>query len=168
MTPDVLDTYWRRLVEIADKYNEPGKFTTFAAYEWTSTPNTANLHRNIFFLDSKKVPDTPFSAAHSDDPRELWKWMDSQRKAGNELLAIPHNSNLSNGLMFTTEEDDRGRPIDKAWAEARMRNEPLVELKQAKGLFLARWATASRATARRWRVSSIPTATRSSNTSTRA
>jgi hypothetical protein len=133
MTPDVLGTYWMRLVEIADKYYQPGKFTTFAAYEWTSTPNTANLHRNIFFRDTKKVPDMPFSAIDSDDPRELWKWMDGQRKAGNELLAITHNSNLSNGLMFTTEADDRGRPIDKAWAETRMRNEPLAELKQAKG-----------------------------------
>jgi hypothetical protein len=132
-SPDVLGTYWKRLVDIADKYYQPGKFTTFAAYEWTSTPNSANLHRNVFFLDTKKVPDMPFSAIDSDDPRELWKWMDGQRKAGNELLAITHNSNLSNGLMFTTETDDRGRPIDKAWAETRMRNEPLAELKQAKG-----------------------------------
>ena len=132
-SPDVLGTYWKKLVEIADKYYQPGKFTTFAAYEWTSTPNTANLHRNVFFLDTKKVPAMPFSAVDSDDPRELWKWMDGQRAAGNELLAITHNSNLSNGLMFTTETDDRGRPIDKAWAETRMRNEPLAELKQVKG-----------------------------------
>jgi len=133
MAPDVLGTYWKRLVEIADKYYRPGKFTTFAAYEWTATPNTSNLHRNIFFLDTKKVPEMPFSAIDSDDPRELWKWMDGQREAGNELLAITHNSNLSNGLMFTTETDDRGRPIDKAWAETRMRNEPLAEMKQVKG-----------------------------------
>jgi len=133
MAPDVLGTYWKRLVEIADKYYQPGKFTTFAAYEWTATPNTANLHRNIFFRDTRKVPDMPFSSIDSDDPRELWNWMDGQRRAGNELLAITHNSNLSNGLMFTTETDDRGRPIDKAWAETRMRNEPLAELKQVKG-----------------------------------
>jgi len=133
MTPGVLGTYWKRLVEIADKYYQPGKFTTFAAYEWTSTPNSANLHRNVFFRDTKKVPAMPFSSIDSDDPRELWKWMDGQRKAGNELLAISHNSNLSNGLMFPTEVDDRGRPIDKAWAETRMRNEPLAELKQVKG-----------------------------------
>jgi hypothetical protein len=133
MTPDVLGTYWKRLVGIADKYYQPGTFTTFAAYEWTSTPNTANLHRNVFFLDTKKVPDMPFSAIDSDDPRELWKWMDAQRKAGNELLAISHNSNLSNGLMFPTEVDSKGRPIDKVWVETRRRNEPLAELKQAKG-----------------------------------
>jgi hypothetical protein len=133
MAPDVLDTYWKKLVEIADEYYEPGVFTTFAAYEWTSTPQTANLHRNIFFADSGAVPDKPFSAIDSDDPRDLWKWMDAQREEGNELLAIAHNPNLSNGRMFTTDADDRGRPIDRAWAEARMRNEPLVELKQVKG-----------------------------------
>ncbi|MGB7971318.1 MAG: DUF3604 domain-containing protein, partial [Candidatus Deferrimicrobiaceae bacterium] len=133
MTSDVLGTYWKRLVEIADKYYRPGKFTTFAAFEWTSTPNTANLHRNVYFKDTKKVPEMPFSAIDSDDPRELWKWMDGQREAGNELLAISHNANLSNGKMFPTEVDDRGRPIDRAWAETRMRNEPLAELKQVKG-----------------------------------
>lgn len=132
-TPEVLGTYWKRLVEIADEYNRPGQFTTFAAYEWTSTPNTANLHRNIIFRDTSRVPDMPFSAIDSDDPRELWKWMDGQRAAGNDLLAITHNSNLSNGLMYTTDTDDRGRPIDRAWAETRMRNEPLAELKQVKG-----------------------------------
>jgi len=109
---------WKRLVEIAGEYYRPGRFTTFAAYEWTSTPNTANLHRNIFFLDTKKVPEIPFSSIDSDDPRELWKWMDGQRQAGNELIAISHNSNLSNGLMFPTEVDDRGRPIDKVGADA--------------------------------------------------
>jgi hypothetical protein len=107
--PDVMGTYWKRLVEIADEYYRPGTFTTFAAYEWTSTPNTANLHRNIFFRDTKNVPDMPFSSLDSDDPRELWKWMDGQRAAGNELLAIPHNPNLSNGLMFPTEVDSKGR-----------------------------------------------------------
>jgi hypothetical protein len=133
MGPDILGTYWKRLVEVADRYNQPGEFTTFAAYEWTSTPNTSNLHRNIFFLDSKKVPEMPFSSLDSDDPRELWRWMDAQRAEGNELLAIPHNPNLSNGLMFPTELDDKGRPIDKDWAEARLRNEPLIELNQVKG-----------------------------------
>jgi hypothetical protein len=131
--PAVVSPVWRRIVDIADKYYQPGKFTTFAAYEWTSTPNSKNLHRNIFFLDSKKVPQVPFSAIESDDPRELWKWLDGQRAAGNEVLAVSHNANLSNGRMFPTEVDDRGRPIDRAWAEARLRNEPLTEMKQVKG-----------------------------------
>jgi hypothetical protein len=129
----VVAPVWKRIVEIADKYYEPGKFTTFAAYEWTSTPDARNLHRNIFFLDSKKVPTVPFTAIDSEDPRALWTWMEGQRKAGNELLAVSHNANLSNGVMFPTEVDDRGRPIDRAWAEMRMRNEPLTELKQVKG-----------------------------------
>jgi hypothetical protein len=132
-SPAVVAPVWRRIVEIADKYYEPGRFTTFAAYEWTSTPNAKNLHRNIFFLDSEKVPNVPFTAIDSEDPRELWSWMDQQRATGNELLAVSHNANLSDGLMFPTEVDDRGRPIDRAWAEARLRNEPLTEIKQVKG-----------------------------------
>jgi hypothetical protein len=131
--PAVVAPVWKRIVDIADQYNQPGKFTTFAAYEWTSTPNSKNLHRNVFFLDSKKVPEVPFTAVDSTDPRALWQWMDGQRRAGNELLAVSHNANLSNGMMFPTEVDDRGRPIDQAWAEARMRNEPLTEMKQVKG-----------------------------------
>ncbi len=131
--PAVVAPVWRRIIDIADKYNQPGKFTTFVAYEWSSTPNSKNLHRNIFFLDSKKVPQVPFTAVDSTDPRELWRWMDGQRRAGNELLAVSHNANLSNGVMFPIDVDDRGRPIDRAWAEARLRNEPLTELKQVKG-----------------------------------
>jgi hypothetical protein len=131
--PAVVAPIWKRIVDIADKYNQPGRFTTFAAYEWTSTPNAKNLHRNIFFLDSKKVPQVPFTAVDSTDPRELWSWMDKQRATGNEVLAISHNGNLSDGLMFPTEVDNRGRPIDKAYAEARLRNEPLTEMKQLKG-----------------------------------
>ncbi len=131
--PAVVAPVWKRIVDIADKYYQPGKFTTFAAYEWTATPNAKNLHRNIFFLDSKKVPAVPFTAVDSTDPRELWSWMDKQRAAGNEVLAISHNANLSDGIMFPTEVDDKGRPIDKAYAEARLRNEPLTEVKQVKG-----------------------------------
>ncbi len=131
--PAVVAPVWKRIVDIADKYYRPGTFTTFAAYEWTSTPDSKNLHRNIFFLDSKKVPRVPFTPVDSEDPRELWAWMDTQRAAGNELLAVSHNANLSDGLMFPTEVDHTGRPIDRTWAEARLRNEPLTELKQLKG-----------------------------------
>ena len=131
--PEVVKPVWKRIIEIADKYYRPGKFTTFAAYEWTSTPNAKNLHRNIFFRDSKKVPEVPFTAVDSTDPRELWRWLDAQRAAGNDVLAVSHNGNLSNGWMFPTEVDDLGRPIDPAYAEARLRNEPLTELKQVKG-----------------------------------
>jgi len=120
-------------VQIADEANEQGKFTAFAAYEWTSTPNSSNMHRNIFFKDSAKVPEVPFSSFDSQAPEDLWAWMDEQRKKGIELLAISHNANLSDGLMYPTEVDYKGRPIDKAWADARERNERLTEIKQIKG-----------------------------------
>ena len=79
-------------------------------------PNNMNLHRNIFFKDCAKVPAMPFSALDSTHPEDLWNWMDGQRKAGNELLAISHNANLSDGRMFPTEVDTKGRPIDAAYA----------------------------------------------------
>jgi hypothetical protein len=131
--PEVMRTLWQRLVAIADQYYEPGKFTTFAAYEWTAQPNNKNMHRNVFFRDSKKVPDVILDAIDSGDPWDLWRWMDEQRKAGNELLAIAHNGNLSDGLMYPTETDLAGRPIDATWAASRARNEPLTEIKQGKG-----------------------------------
>lgn len=131
--PSVVAPVWKRVVDIADKYYKPGTFTTFAAYEWTSTPDSKNLHRNLFFRDSKRVPHVPYAPSDSTDPRDLWNWMDKQRATGNEVLAISHNANLSDGLMFPTEVDHAGRPIDRAWAEARLRNEPLTEIKQVKG-----------------------------------
>ncbi len=131
--PTVLRPVWRRVVDIADKYYQPGRFTTFAAFEWTATPDSQNLHRNIFFVDSKKVPEVPFTSLDSTDPSALWAWMDAQRAAGNELLAVSHNGNLSSGAMYPVEVDHRGRPIDASWAGARLRNEPLSEIKQGKG-----------------------------------
>jgi Protein of unknown function (DUF3604) len=133
ISAEVAGGIWRRIVEIADKYNQPGKFTTFAAYEWTSTPDNRNLHRNIIFEDTKKVPALPFTAIDSTRPEDLWTWMDSQRKAGNEVLAISHNANLSDGMMFPLEVDSKGRPIDAAWAQSRVNNEPLSEIQQLKG-----------------------------------
>jgi hypothetical protein len=131
--PKVAGAVWKENVAIAEKYYQPGKFTTFPGYEWTSTPNNCNLHRNVLFKDAKKVPEVPFSSFNSQHPEDLWKWMDSQRQAGHEVLAISHNSNLSDGLMFPTGVDSRARPLDAAWAEERLRNEPLSEVKQIKG-----------------------------------
>jgi len=131
--PAVAGSVWKENIAIADKYNKPGKFTAFCSYEWTSMPNAQNMHRNIFFKDCGKVPVVPFSALDSDHPSDLWTWMDGQRKAGNESLAISHNANLSNGLMFPLEVGTKGRPIDAAWAQQRMDNEPLTEIKQVKG-----------------------------------
>jgi len=133
MSPEIAGTVWKQNIELANAANEPGKFTTFCSYEWTSMPNNMNLHRNIFFKDCAKVPTMPFSALDSHFPTDLWNWMDGQRKAGNELLAISHNANLSDGLMFPTEVDEKGRPIDAAYAASRDRNEKLTEMKQLKG-----------------------------------
>ncbi len=133
LDPEVAGNVWKETVAIADKYYQPGKFTTFAAYEWTSTPDNRNMHRNVFFKDTKKVPDVPFTAIDSTHPEDLWAWMDSQRKAGNEVLAISHNANLSDGIMFPLDVDNKGRPIDAAWAQDRMNNEPLSEITQLKG-----------------------------------
>ncbi len=133
MSPEVAGSVWKKNVELAEQANVPGKFTAFCSYEWTSMPNNMNLHRNIFFKDCAKVPPQPFSALDSNYPVDLWNWMDGQRKAGNELLAISHNANVSDGRMFPTEVDTKGRPIDAAYAASRVRNEPLIEIKQLKG-----------------------------------
>jgi hypothetical protein len=134
MDPKITSSVWKENVKIADEANKPGKFTAFCSYEWTSMPGGRNLHRNVFFRACDKVPDYPFSSLESTRPTDLWNWMDAQRKAGNELLAISHNANVSDGWMYPVDVDQTtGRPIDAAWAEARMRNERLIEIKQGKG-----------------------------------
>jgi hypothetical protein len=133
LDPSITDSVWKHNVAIAEKYNKPGEFTTFCSYEWTSMPQNQNMHRNVFFKDCTNIPDAPFSAIDSDHPEDLWKWLEEQRKAGNEALAISHNANLSNGIMFPIEVDSKGNPIDAAWARQRMENEPLTEIKQVKG-----------------------------------
>lgn len=133
MSPQVAGSIWKENVKIADENNHPGKFTAFCSYEYTSQYDNRNLHRNIFFRDCAKTAEMPFSMLDSWHPQDLWKWMDAQRKAGNELLAISHNANLSDGWMYPTDVDSYGRPIDAAWATSRDRNERLVEIKQIKG-----------------------------------
>jgi len=133
MSPEVAGSVWKDNIRIADENNHPGKFTAFCSYEYTSQNNNVNLHRNVFFRDCARVPEQPYSAMDSWHPEDLWKWMDAQRKAGNELLAISHNANLSDGWMYPVDVDSYGRPIDAAWAASRDRNERLVEIKQIKG-----------------------------------
>ena len=133
MAPQVAVPVWKENVQIAEANNHPGKFTAFCSYEWTSMPNNRNLHRNIFFRDCTHIPEMPFSSMDDNHPEALWNWMDTQRKAGNELLAISHNANVSDGWMYPTDLDSYGRPIDAAWAASRDRNERLVEIKQIKG-----------------------------------
>jgi len=131
--PKLGRTIWSEVVEIADRHYEPGKFTTMAGYEWTSAPDWRNIHRVVFFRDTARVPDAPFSALDSSTPEDLWDWMDKQRAAGNDLLAVPHNGNASDGIMFPVEESFGGSKLDASYAAARMRNEPVYELTQIKG-----------------------------------
>ena len=123
---------WKDIAFAAEKHNEPGKFTTFIAYEFTSSgPGQSNLHRNVIFKDSN-APIQPFSIIDSMNPEDLWNWMDRLREKGVESLAIPHNSNGSNGQMFKL-EDWAGNPLTLEYSEQRSRNEPLVEITQVKG-----------------------------------
>ena len=106
---------------------------TFAAYEYTaSTADMGNLHRNVIFEDTDGLPREPFSRFHSVNPEDLWQWMDDLRAQWVESLAIPHNSNGSNGQMFKL-QDWAGNPMDDDQARQRIRNEPLVEITQIKG-----------------------------------
>ncbi len=134
---------WERTVDIMERYNEPGRFTAFIAYEWTSNgENGQNLHRNVLFRDgTDKTRATPplttfLSAApgrKGTDPESLWKWLaDWEAKTGGRALAIPHNANMSNGWMFAETRYD-GSPLTREWAAARARWEPLVEIYQYKG-----------------------------------
>lgn len=122
---------WKEIQDAAAHHNDPGRFTTFVAYEYTSAPDGRNLHRNVIFK-SAKAPNEPYTALESNDPENLWKTMDGWRKVGIEALAIPHNSNGSDGLMFDRKKLN-GQAMDKAYAELRMRNEPLAEISQIKG-----------------------------------
>jgi hypothetical protein len=132
--PAISRSIWAEVVQMANDAYKPGSFTTFPAFEWTSNPNERNLHRVVLFETNAGIPDLPFSAIDSDKPEDLWAWMDAQRDAGATLLAVPHNGNASDGLMFSKDgKDSFGNPIDMAYSETRMRNEPLYEATQIKG-----------------------------------
>jgi Protein of unknown function (DUF3604) len=128
---DLISNTWREVLASTERYYQPGKFTTFAGYEYTSAPENQNLHRIVLFKGAR-TPDMPFSALDSLDPAKLWEWLDALRARGIDGIAIPHNSNVSNGKMFQL-TDFKGKPIDSQYAATRMRNEPIVEMSQVKG-----------------------------------
>lgn len=130
---DASNAAWIQTVEAADEAYKPGTFTTFAGYEFTSsTEEREALHRNVIFRGTARLPAVPFSRFNSMNPEGLWDWMDGLRQQNIESLAIPHNSNGSNGAMFMF-TDWAGNAIDQEYADQRLRNEPLVEITQVKG-----------------------------------
>ena len=134
--PRMMRSVWAKVVANADNYYQPGVFTTFHGFEWTSMPDGNNMHRVVIFRDGgdKTSQILPFSMYDSVDPEDLWKYLAAyERKTGGQVLAIPHNGNLSNGLMFDVETYTTKRPIDRAYAEMRSRYEPLYEVTQMKG-----------------------------------
>ena len=126
---------WLDFVKKADTYNEPGRFTAMTGFEWTSTPNGDNLHRVVVFRDGaeKTSRTVPFSSFDSFDPEDLWQYLANyEDQVGGQAFAIPHNGNLSNGLMFAA-KTLAGKKLTRAYAEARIRWEPIIEVTQIKG-----------------------------------
>jgi hypothetical protein len=130
---------WDETIDAAEKYNEPGHFTAFIGYEWTSNTNGANLHRVVIYRDGGEKagimePYTTLKPLGGDQPEDLWNWMQTyQDRTGGRLLAIAHNGNLSNGIMFPATNPGTRGPIDLAYAETRSKWEPLYEATQIKG-----------------------------------
>jgi hypothetical protein len=130
---------WDETIKAADEANDPGRFTAFIGFEWTSNTGGNNLHRNVIFRENGQRASLvePFITQKplgSDNPRDLWKYMAMvEEKTGSQVLAIAHNGNLSNGLMFPIVESFTGKKIDRAYAENRMQWEPLYEATQIKG-----------------------------------
>jgi hypothetical protein len=130
---------WEQTIKAAEEANTPGTFTAFIGYEWTSNTSGNNLHRVVIFRDGagkagQTEPFTTIKPLGSDNPRDLWKWMHAyEEKTGGHVLAIAHNGNLSNGIMFPLIESFTGKPVDREYAEMRRRWEPLYEATQIKG-----------------------------------
>ena len=132
---DAARSMWIEFVEKAEGYNEPGRFTAMAGFEWSSSPDGNNLHRCVIFADGAATTKrtVPFGLFDGGAPEDLWKYMAGyEDKLGGRVLAIPHNGNLSNGQMFA-EVDSKGNKLDRDYAESRMRWEPLIEMSQIKG-----------------------------------
>jgi hypothetical protein len=130
---------WDRITDSAEKHNDPGEFTAFIGYEWTSLVAGNNMHRVVIFRDGQDSarqvePFTMTEPFGSPDPRDLWQWMaDYEDKTGGDVLALAHNGNLSNGIMFPVTETYQGKRVNRAYAETRAKWEPLYEITQIKG-----------------------------------
>ncbi len=128
--PKVMAEAWTKQKEAAEKHNAPGTFTALVAFEWSSQPDSQNLHHNVFFRDGG--PDATFTAFDSVHREDLWTYQEAQRKKGHDNFSIPHNGNVSNSLMYAPQQSD-GSPIDQKWAERSTRNTVATEIVQTKG-----------------------------------
>ena len=130
---------WQRIIKAAEEYNDPGNFTAFIGYEWTSLIKGNNMHRNVIYRDnsekaSQMVPYTTTRPEGSENPRDLYKWLTMyEEKTGGDVLALAHNGNLSNGIMFPLEAQYDGKKLDKEYVTQRAKWEPMYEVTQIKG-----------------------------------
>jgi len=133
--PEMMKPVWQGVVEAAERHNEPGKFTAMIGYEWTSLISGNNLHRVVIYRDGadKAIRTLPYTNDDSSDPEKLWQALQAyEDKTGGDVLAIPHNGNLSNGMMFSAERVN-GKRFNKDYAKLRHNWEPLYEVTQIKG-----------------------------------
>jgi hypothetical protein len=132
-------TIWQKMIATAEEFNEPGRFTALIAFEWTSLVNGGNMHRNVIFRDgadkaSEVVPYTQLPPFGSPNPLDLYDYLGRyEEDTGGSAMAIAHNGNLSNGIMFPVDRRYEGSPVDRAYVEARNKWEPLYEVTQMKG-----------------------------------
>ena len=129
--PEVRASAWQRVIEAAERHNDPGRFTALIGYEYTMGVGGRHVHRNVIFRGSE-APELPFSSLDGD-PEDLWNWLDGLREEGIDALAMPHNMNQSDGLAFPDRETWKGAEIDAEFAAKRIRNEPVAEISQQKG-----------------------------------
>ena len=133
------ESIWEKVIDAAERFNEPGHFTAFIGFEWTSLVTGNNLHRNVIFRDGaakagQVVPYTTQAPVGSTDPLDLYKYLENyEAKTGGSLLALAHNGNLSNGIMFPVDAQYTGRKLDAKYVESRARWEPMYEVTQIKG-----------------------------------
>ena len=135
----IYKTLWEEAIDTAEEFNQPGEFTAMIGFEWTSLIKGNNMHRVVVLRDGpdrakQVVPYTTQPPIGSPDPRDLWKYLTLyETKTGGDILAIPHNGNLSNGIMFPLEAQWNGTELDESYVTERLKWEPLAEVTQIKG-----------------------------------